>query len=273
MLAFLRISKQTIDKRRSALKEDCNLQDYIQATDFIVTASPFPHIVVDEFFKAEVYKRLWRHFQSVLERGLSQENDQTRFHPFLNLRGEYEYDGYVYTPRPGEDPTLNVFFSLAWNLFFSRLLKQPSGWCTSLAYHYHPVENRTGFVHHDYTPRLFSFNDRLSNGTIFRERTEEPGGNAKAPVFQEMRTIALLYYLNNNGWAEGEGGETGLYRSKGESPVKLVAPKNNRMLAFRISPKSFHAFQENFKPRSSIVQWFHIDPAWCKEKYGSAGTQ
>jgi len=259
MLTNLRILKQTIDKQRSALKENFPLADYLQTPRITTMESlPFPHIIADNFFKEEIYEKLLNHFRSVLDRGFSEEDDATKFHPFLDLKGEYEYDGYVYVPRPEEEPSLEVFFTLAWNLFFSKTFRQSTGWCTSLAYHHHPAGDQTGFVHHDNAFRAFSPHNQLSNGVIFRENSKDTAS------FQEMRAIALLYYLGDNPWKEGDGGETGIYQSSKESPMKLVAPKNNRLFAFEISPRSLHAFQENFKPRSSIVQWFHA-PVWQKE--------
>ncbi len=252
MLTGLRALKEEIDKHRGALKEDFSLHDYMQTQDISVEAFPFPHIVVDNFLKDEIYERLLKHFQSVLDRGFSQEADSTKFHPFLNLRGKYEYDGYMYVPRPEEEPALEIFFTLAWNLFISKIFRQSTGWCTSLAYHHHSIGDRTGFVHHDHASRHFLPDDKLSNGIIFRENGKTPS------ALQEVRAIALLYYLGGDVWREGDGGETGIYTSEKESPIKLIAPKNNRLFAFQISPRSFHAFQKNVKPRSSIVQWFHV---------------
>ena len=257
MLKFLRAAKQIIEKRRAALREDFPLRDHIQAPIPSVELSPFPHIVADNFLKEETYEKLLKHFNSVRDRGFSEQDDPARFHPFLNLKGEYEYDGYVYVPRPEEEPALNMFFSLSWNLFLSKLFKKSTGWCTSLAYHYHPAGDRTGFVHHDHALHAFSPDDALANGVIFRTRGTASGVSHDALLLKEMRSIALLYYFGDNAWQEGDGGETGLYFSKGGMPVQLVEPKNNRLFAFEISHKSFHAFQRNGKPRSCIVQWLH----------------
>ena len=112
-------------------------------------------------------------------------------------------------------------------------------------------------MHHDRISHTFSLADALANGVIFRTRATTSGVGHGESVFKEMRSIALLYYLGDNAWQEGDGGETGLYLSKGELPMKLVVPKNNRLFAFDISHKSFHAFQANGKPRSCIVQWLH----------------
>lgn len=230
---------------------------------FVVIPDPFPHIVVDDVFTPEAYALLLRHFNAVRARGLSEEKDMNRFNPFLNLTGKYAYDGYVYAPHLNERGSANFFYSLDWNLFFSALFKQPTSSSTSMAYHFHPPGNKTGWVHNDNAPKFFAEADRLSNGVIYRSREEQ-----SPTLIKERRIIALIYYLGNDEWREGDGGETGLYAEKEGAPVKLVAPKNNRLLAFHISPKSFHAFQVNRTPRSSIVQWFHIPDALAVAQYG-----
>jgi hypothetical protein len=255
LLTSLRVAKENIEKRRDALQEDFDLSAHINPITSSVVSEPFPHIMIDNFFVDTTYRALVNHFTSVLQRGTTLEDDKLRFHPFLNLKGKYAYDGYVYVPPIEETPTLGIFGSVAWNLFFSSLFKQPTGRCTSFAYHFHPENNRTGFVHNDFSLRMFSLQDKMSNGIIpvAREKTDT------APLFLERRIISLIFYLGNEEWTQSDGGETGLYVSKGGEPVKLIAPKNNRMLAFQISPQSFHAFQKNYKNRSSIVQWFHAD--------------
>lgn len=263
-ITSLRLARQALDKKRSALIEDVDLNTYLSQPLPLVSPTPFPHLVVDDVFTPEIYAQIIAHFTEVMKRGLSEEKDYTRFHPFLDLTGKYSYDGYVYAPRLGENPVLDLFFSVAWNALFSSSFGQPTGWCTSLAYHFHPPGNRTGFVHNDLASKRFSEVDRLKTGIIYRDRPE-PGD---IPTFKEKRIIALIYYLGNAPWRPGDGGETGLYIRKDDpSPVALIEPKNNRLLAFQISPNSYHAFQQNVTPRSSIVQWFHVDEAWVNSRY------
>lgn len=256
---------QTLQKKIKSFSDNRDLGALIKNDSAEIITEPFPHVVIDDFFTQEVYEKLLEHFNSVLSRGTSEVDGPNRFRPFLNLKGEFAYDGYIYTPRFGEPGAANFFYSLPWNLFFSSLFDQPTSWCTSMAYHFHPKGDKTGFVHHDYASKVFVEEDRISNGVVYRAR--ESAGRTKS-YSKERRIISLLYYLGNDDWKEGDGGETGLYASKEGSPVKLVAPKNNRMLAFQISPKSFHAFQQNNTPRSSIVQWFHVDEPWAKKKFG-----
>lgn len=254
---------QTLGLRKAAFAEGVNLPSIVNESSFPINEEPFRHAVIDDFLKPGPYRHVLEHFNAVIARGLAQEPKRGQFHPFPLIGGKLEYDGYLYIPDAHEPQVPRFFYTAAWNRLFSQAFNRPTGWCTSLAYHYHPPGDRTGFVHNDFTSKEFSWADRLSNGIVFREREKKglPG------EFTQRRTIALIYYLGNDQWREGDGGETGLYRSAGEMPELLVSPKNNRLLAFEISPKSLHAFQSNKTPRMSIVQWFHIDENYAEQKY------
>lgn len=267
MLSSLKAIKTTLDKKRSALIENIELDDFSDSLSGIsVINEPFPHVVINNCFKPNVYSDIQESFMQCMREGLSEKPDSSRFSPFLELQQRgFEYDGYKFVPRPEDNSSLSIFYSVAWSLFFSDLFKQPTGWTTSLAFHHHPAGDRTGFVHHDYAMRYFSLRNRLSNGMIYREQRNN---SADQTIFGHMRSIALLFYLGNEEWKEGDGGGTGLYANKGTAPVKIIEPVNNRLLAFQISPRSFHAFQTNRTSRASIVQWFHTEPEWCIKRYG-----
>ncbi len=263
---FLKYLKQNTEKKLAAAKEGINLDLFIMNRHFLVEKEPIPHIIVDNFFTENVYKELVSYFRQCFDNGLVEGMDSDRFHPFLNLKGAFAYDGYIRSLRYGENKVLDILFSAEWNLLFSKIFNQQTDWCTQTAFHYHPPNNRTGFVHHDYVSKKFMSNNKLPNGVITGEVPTYKKDDPR--VYTSMRIVSLLYYLNNDSWKGGDGGETGLYLTKEGSPVKLIEPVNNRLFAFQISPRSFHAFQKNFKPRSSIVQWFHVDPEWCEKKYG-----
>lgn len=259
LLREVRLRGQLLKKHlSSAALEDVDIGEYVTEQRIIVEQDPFPHAVIDDFFKPGPYERLVRNFNEVLARGLTQEFDNTRFRPFLELKDEFAYDGYVYAPRFDESDTLALLSSLTWNAFFSSLFRQPTTLSTNVAFHYHPPGDKTGFVHHDYVLKAFSPAERLSNGVIPYVHKEDG-----SELLRERRIIALIYYLGNTAeWKKGDGGETGLYRSRKEGPMKLIEPRNNRLLAFKLSESSLHAFQHNTTPRASIVQWFHSDDAW-----------
>ncbi|OGC87994.1 hypothetical protein A2419_00815 [Candidatus Adlerbacteria bacterium RIFOXYC1_FULL_48_26] len=238
-----------------ATKEDVQLSDFtdIRPKDIKVITEPFPHIVVDNFFKPEVYAALCEQFNEVKARGLSNEKrgEYKKFHAF-----DMDYDGYRYIPAPTLAPSnvQRIFYSLEWNAFFSKLFHQFTTFETSFVFHHHPSGDKTGFVHHDYVDRYFNPTFRLPNGVIVGEKDKEPGTNAR------RRTISLLIYINNEEWHEGDGGETGIYVADKTTLLKTVPPVNNRLFAFQTSPVSMHAFQTNKKERNCIVQWFHTPP-------------
>ncbi|MBU6320970.1 MAG: 2OG-Fe(II) oxygenase [Patescibacteria group bacterium] len=268
MLEGLRALKDTLDKRRLALAEAMSLDDFLTPQPYTVEREPFPHVVADDFFKPEQAERLNRFFYTRLADGCADTLDYSRFHAFRNPGAgaqSIDYDGYVYMPRPEEDASVRVLFSLAWNLFFSDLFAQPTGFATTVAFHHHPAGDHTGFVHDDHAVKAFSSRNRLANGVVPSIASQSAPGDA-AGSFSGMRSIAVLYFFGG-GWKEGDGGETGLYADQNAPPAKRVAPLPNRLLAFQISPRSLHAFQANKTPRDSFVQWFHTDPRWARRRY------
>ncbi len=232
-----------------------DIEDFtaVRPRDFRVIKEPFPHVEIQNFFKPEVYQALSEEFTKVQQRGFIEEKypkDRTRFHLF-----DVDYDGYVYTPPPTlqSDNAFRIFYSLEWNQLFSKIFHQFTTFETSFAFHYHPVGDRTGFIHNDFANRNFRQDIRLSNGVKPICVTGENGVPCR-------RIIAILFFLNNDDWKEGDGGELGIYRKDNPVPVKKIAPRNNTLFAFQISADSFHAFQTNNKERNSFVQWFHIPP-------------
>lgn len=234
-------------------KQSLDIEDFtsVRHKDICVMTDPFPHVVIENFFKPDIYRGLVEQFARVQARGLIDEkkpNDKSRFHLF-----DIEYDGYVFTPPPvlHADNPLRIFYSLEWNHFFSKLFHQFTTFETSLSFHHHPKGDQTGFVHNDFVDKYFRQDIRLPNGV----RPIVVDGKGGSP---RKRIIAILFYLNNDGWKEGDGGETGIYGADKMTLVKKVPPLNNSLLAFRVSQASMHAFQANLKERNSLVQWLHV---------------
>lgn len=236
-------------------KEDIQLSDFtdVRLEDIKVISEPFPHIVVDNFFKPEVYEALCQQFNEVKAQGLSNEKrvELTKFHSF-----DMDYDGYVHVPAPTLDATNSrrLFYSLEWNTFVSKVFHQFTTFETSFAFHHHPSGDKTGFVHHDFVDVHFFPTPILPNGVIAGERPKD------AQTVARRRAISLLIYINNEEWQEGDGGETGIYAADKVTLLKTVPPVNNRLFAFQTSPISMHAFQTNKKERNCLIQWFHIPP-------------
>lgn len=262
-----------VNKRYKALDEDINLSDYIQAhaLDVKVNSEPFNHVVIDNFFKEDFLEELTHYYQTIFSKGLvDDDTEKERFHLFEK---KINYDGYVFSPEVTQEEPLKLFFSVAWNRFFSNIFNKPTTFGTSFALHHHPTGDKAGWVHHDYATYTFPYKLVLPNGVTGTRgeagKVTLTPAEEKTKNIQQKRTIALIFYFNNPEWKEGDGGETGLYTSKSEDSLfKKVAPVNNRLLAFDVSPQSFHAFQENHADRNSFVQWFHVDLEWAEHKYG-----
>ena len=247
---FIKLAKFAL-----ATRENVDLSDFtdVRPQDIKVISEPFPHIVVDNFFKPDVYEALCKQFNEVKARGLSNEKrgEYTKFHAF-----DADYDGYVHTPAATLDPSnpRRLFYSLEWNVFFSKLFNQFTTFETSFAFHHHPPGDKTGFVHQDFVDIHFYSTPTLPNGVIAGERDKDTNTRGR------RRAISLLIYINNEEWQEGDGGETGIYAEDKTTLLKTVPPVNNRLFAFQTSPLSMHAFQTNKKERNSLIQWFHIPP-------------
>lgn len=262
-----------INKRNKALEEGIDLKNYINPHAFKAAkeSTPFSHVVIDNFFKEDFVIKLQQHYNELLSKGLSSSpSEEARFRPFEE---KINYDGYVFSPSPTLEEPLKLFFSVNWNMFFSKIFHKPTTLGTNFAFHHHPKGDRTGWVHNDYATYFFPHKLVLSNGV---NATKDKEGDvqltraeSQVKSLKQKRAIAIIYYFNNPEWKEGDGGETGIYSSKESSSlVKNIAPINNRILAFDVSPESYHAFQENLKERNTFVQWFHTDLEWSEKKYG-----
>ncbi len=237
--------------------DDIDLEEYLSPNSFSPTVlkEPIPHILVDDFLLPEAYAAIENSFKQELARGFSTTTkDRSHFHAF-----DIDYDGYKFAPKTNlkQENPYRVFYSVQYNQYFSKIFKQLTTLNTSFALHHHPPGDRTGFVHSDFVDKYFDVRMALPNLVLSHGSDILPKGQEEW-YFKEKRIIALLFYVGNQEWQEGDGGETGLYDSDHKTLVKKIAPKNNRLLAFHISQKSFHAFQGNKTPRNCIVQWFHL---------------
>lgn len=260
----LKLLRQKIQKEVKSLDEDFELGAYINysAEDVHILKDPYEHVVLDNLFTDSFYKEICNFFDSVFQKGLSEVHDNERFAPFLDVA--YPYDGYVKAMYPFEHRVADFFYSNTWNLFLSKIFNRPTSTVVTPAFHFHQPHDKTGWVHNDYTKKNFSSTGVLYNGVIPHARY----GSTQKVDITESRAIAVIYYFGST-TENPLGGGTGLYESvKSKDPAKVVAPLNNRILAFSVSPKSYHAFQTNKADRKSIVMWLHVDPEWNKAHFG-----
>lgn len=102
-------------------------------------------------------------------------------------------------------------------------------------------------------------------------------GQAKVPDAKPkeyIRAATMIFYLCNDGWEQGDGGETGIYSADCETEdtvVKLIPPLNNSLFLFECSPHSYHRFVTNpGRTRNSIILWLHASVQDAEARWGKA---
>lgn len=256
-----KLLRQKILKELKALDEDFDIKDIInyELKDIEIREHPFQYVVLDNFFKEDFYKDICSFFDNVYKKGFAVENDNERFHPFLDVK--YPYDGYSKAIFPFEHRAGDFFYSHQWNLFLSKVFNRLTSTIATPAFHFHPPGDKTGWIHNDYADKPFSSLHRLCSGVVPHSRY----GSVSGGDILEKRAIAIIYYFGSETTSE-DGGGTGLYESlENKIPATVIEPKDNRMLMFSVSPKSYHAFQTNKKDRKSIVMWLHTDPKLAED--------
>ena len=87
-------------------------------------------------------------------------------------------------------------------------------------------------------------------------------------AIKSARAVACLYFAANEPWSPGMGGETGVFLPDGVTLANAVPPKNNLLLAFEISPNSFHAYQgSTTMQRNSFIWWYHSPPGYLLARH------
>ena len=221
--------------------------------------APFTHWVATDCFPRETLRLLNSSFQSILDRGLSEPSDPQRL-----SRRMAGYDAYSLTLTRLGSP-LEAFQT---RYFYDHLAEVTGISATrdvSAAMHHHKIGSANGKAHNDLNPAFFIDNHKedgvnVNDSKICHYQSGEslvPGKAARPTV----RAVAMLFYLNNPIWNEGDGGETGLYRNardKVDEPAAKAAPIDNTMLAFECTPSSYHSFISNRRQvRNSIILWLH----------------
>jgi Rps23 Pro-64 3,4-dihydroxylase Tpa1-like proline 4-hydroxylase len=71
----------------------------------------------------------------------------------------------------------------------------------------------------------------------------------------------MIFYVGNDAWTPGDGGETGLYLHEDDPvdhPAAVIPPVNNTMFLYECTPQSWHSFIHNpTTTRTSILGWTH----------------
>jgi hypothetical protein len=235
------------------------LTEILANREWLRRSSPFLHVAARDVFTAEFYAALAAQLRAILARGLSETPEPVRFS--RNIRG---YDCYGIGFDLGIREPLAVFLSLEWRDLLNGIFDIAPTPYLFAGSHHHVPGSGNGFVHNDFNPVWFRQSSagetRIPDNTLCSYKTGE-GSLSSSEKIEVVRGAVVLYFLLNDGWTQGDGGELGLFAS-GQSPVgepaALCPPVNNSLVAFECTPRSFHAFLKNTRiPRTSIIMWTH----------------
>ena len=215
--------------------------------------TPFKHIIIDNLLNKEVYKSLCDRFSSFIDR-------TEPYNKYKNATSDY--DAYIYSFNFSDMiDGYDFFASKELQSFVEKSFDIKTTKYISPSAHFHKSPSRDGFIHRDMS--ICSFSDKNTNFVCPGNGTEYTDDSNSSPTsIKMMRSIAYLYYLNNDDSLESIGGGTGIYDDYNGNLVKNVEPKNNRIFIFEICHNSFHSYIGANFDRSAIVGWFHSSPAY-----------
>jgi hypothetical protein len=175
-------------------------------------------------------------------------------------------------------PVFAPFFSASWIEAMHRVVGFPNRGRVDGALHSSAPGSRTGWIHSDFCSAWFDESETAASGPFFPNRAacDYYTGKIHVPTARPkeyVRAATLIYYLCNDGWQSGDGGETALYssgRGGSRTAVQLVPPLNNSLLLFPCSPHSYHRFITNpGRRRNSIILWVHATVEDACAEWGS----
>lgn len=212
---------------------------------------PFPYVVAEDVFVPEVAAEL----DEAVRKVMAGED----------MKHMGWYDATSSSFSPGIDWPLRLFTSPGWRALVSGVLGVETAPYVSASVHHHAIASKSGSPHNDLNPVYFAVVDPV-DGIVTMDvgRVNAKSGEVRVPgtgVTRKVRAISLIYYIANDVWHPGDGGETGLYEHSGLpawQPTVAVPPRNNSLVAFECTPNSYHCFISNrVAERNSITMWFH----------------
>jgi hypothetical protein len=239
---------------------------------WLYSTAPFRHIIATDVFIPSFYEQIEVKFFEILTNGFHSAAGPRTFQ-----RDMMGYDAAGLTFGPDVPRPMDVFFSRAWHDMMARLFDVQATGHMSGGLHHHQVGSANGRVHNDLNPGWFAA-DPLPGCVAMSDQDRCPYKTGHVRIAEDtarelIRAVAVIYYLANPPWAEGDGGATGLYRfgaSPVEEPEKATPPISNSLLAFECTPYSFHTFLSNRRsPRNCLVMWLHREKIEAVRRWGA----
>ena len=251
--------------------EDYSLSQVLRQRRWQVCTWPFVHYCAQDVFTPEFYTLLDAAFGELLGRDLAEEHDSHRFSRNMKSFDAYALNFDAELPQP-----LRIFCSRAWHDMLAQVADIPATGDVVGGFHHHLKGSRSGSIHNDLNPGWFV--NSSSPGAVNLSRhdlCEYSTGHvyrAEVAVHESVRALAVLFFLHNPVWREGDGGQTGLYVNSAQSviePSKAVAPINNSIFMFECTPHSYHSFISNRNHfRNSMIMWLHRPKGDAIQRWG-----
>ncbi|VFB00439.1 Predicted proline hydroxylase [Nocardia cyriacigeorgica] len=237
--------------------------DLLGSRHWIRRTEPFPHVYARDVFAPEFYRRLADEF----DRARREHADR-----FAKVADNYGASGIRLTEL--SNGPLAVFQSREWHDMIAGVAGVEATGDVEASLHSHPVDSPRGWPHNDLAPAWFA-GAAPGPGEV---RVPEPSVDTKTGprgtdivARETVRAVTLLFYLANEPWEPGGGGETALFSrgERGARPAKLVPPLNNSLVMFECTPRSWHAFAgANTAERNCVVMWLHRPKADVVRRWG-----
>lgn len=237
-------------------------------------SSPFRHWRVTGVLDAAAYRRVSASFNSILETTAGQRQG-----PYRLAQSTANYDALMLAVNADIALAFAPFFSEAWIRSLHRFLSIPELGRIDGALHSSPKGSRTGWIHSDLCSGWFNEDPSSTDWMLFADRShcDYFTGRRKTRLAnpkEYVRAATMIYYLCNDDWKPGDGGETALYSASRQcerTSRELVPPINNTLLLFECSPHSYHRFLRNPGcTRNSIIFWLHTDVRHAQSRWGGA---
>lgn len=228
---------------------------------------PFRHLVVENVFTDDLAGELLKNFGT----GISKAAPIGK----VGEVGELKYGALNYTPLLLDFGTSGVAVFAAEELqnFICGILGIRPNKYLMLGSHRHQPPSNDGWVHTDCTVVSFpSQGPRFGAFDIFQPNSgcnyADDSRDRQPKSVKMARAVACIYYLGNSTWRDGDGGETGIFDVDRTSVVKRIAPRHNSLLAFDISPISYHSYlaANNFA-RDTYIWWYHCGIDEIKDRH------
>jgi hypothetical protein len=236
---------------------------------FTVSSHPYNHLIVEDLFDEGTAYAL-----------AAACNDFARVGKPLGRVGEFGaflYDALNLTPTPEQvrQTPASVLASAEVRNLIVDVFDIHLDENIMLGVHRHEPPSKAGWTHTDFAivsfpnlpPNIGSQRVNLNVGCNYCDDSRD----RQPESLKSARAVACLYFTANEPWAPGMGGETGIYMPDGATLAYAVPPKNNLLLAFEISPLSFHTYEGSATlQRNSFIWWYHAPPGYLLNRHAAA---